>query len=1129
MIKTLFSILFLVPYFFNGQSDLITPADGFIGEVNDSIKFHWNKFHGSSYILELSDTPEFITIQEFETSNNNLNINLAQGEYYWRVQILNNSTQYSEIRYLNILDLSLVGEIQFWLKPDSGPVIGPDSSLSSWLSFYGDYHFINENNNGPSLTPHSLNQFPTIHFDGTNTLVNNTLGTYGAIIGVFKHLQIAKQQILGLHCGCANPRFIVSIKNNQAFNTGYSTCFSNFRVNQINSSSVPTQKWTLFSSSATPKNFSKTYLSGSHSGYGKFNGLISEIIAYKNSIQESNRILVESYLRFKYSPPVNLGEDIIQDYGFCDINLSVPKYVDSCIWSTGETSDSISVNQSGQYWVECIDVFGFVSRDTINITLNSPNAPENTIYCPSSTVEWNPIINGGEYSYLWSDGSESQINNIGSNENYFVTITDTNGCQFTSPSFLFIEDPFPSEVSLGNDTSVCSGNEIHFLNGYNESESFSWSTTDTSQSIIIESSGLYSIEAINSNGCIGLDTIEVTVVGTAPSLSYSIENEICQGSPLNFSENSTVPPGNTIDQVIWNLGEVDSVFSSSGAQIYQDSGLYAGFLEVTTLEGCSSKENFVIEVFPKPIISFETTNYCPYEDIIFEASNEYVVPLNSFNWNFDQDGNTSNEVSPSYNFGVTGNYNVELISIDSNQCADTVVQVVFIQPAPVADIFISNPCEFAVWDIDDNSSISDNFEIATYEWNYGDETDSINPVQGKYYENYGEYSVQLILTANNGCMDTSIQNIAVHPNPIINYQVGPACKNTWTEFDDLSTIPQGSLTETNWLFNLQFEDTATNTSFNFPTTGIQLLTLRSTSDQGCIVDTTFTVDVSEELSANFYCDPQVLVSDIPINFLNTSLGADSSYWDFGDGDGLNFNNNIENNISYSNTLNGSYLDIILMTINDFGCRDTISKTLLVNEAFYDINLKTLFAQDINGFLTVGVEIENLGTIPLENLNLTLKTPENGPILENWSGSILQGESEIYIFNAQPSAFISDQDETERFVCVEAQNANISTYLDINQENNTECKNIEGSGFALVSVYPNPTDEDLTISILLSETSSIYVELYDQAGRKVYKNMNDDLEYGIHNFHLPLSLYEKGIYLMKISDGNKTEVKKIIIR
>ena len=218
-----------------------------------------------------------------------------------------------------------------------------------------------------------------------------------------------------------------------------------------------------------------------------------------------------------------------------------------------------------------------------------------------------------------------------------------------------------------------------------------------------------------------------------------------------------------------------------------------------------------------------------------------------------------------------------------------------------------------------------------------------------------------------------------------------------------------------------------------------------------------------------------------------------------------------------------------MTVNDLGCRDTLSKTLLVNEAFYDINLKTLFAQDINGFLTVGVEIENLGTIPLENLNLTLKTPENGPIQENWSGSILQGESEIYIFNAQPSAFISDQDATERFVCVEAQNANISTYLDINQENNTKCKNIEGSGFALVSVYPNPTDEDITISILLSETSSIYVELYDQTGRMVYNKLNEEMEPGIHDFNMPFSTFESGIYSLRVFDGNLTRVEKIIKR
>ena len=111
-------------------------------------------------------------------------------------------------------------------------------------------------------------------------------------------------------------------------------------------------------------------------------------------------------------------------------------------------------------------------------------------------------------------------------------------------------------------------------------------------------------------------------------------------------------------------------------------------------------------------------------------------------------------------------------------------------------------------------------------------------------------------------MDTLTESITVHPNPIINYHIDPACQNTWTFFEDMSTIPQGTITATNWLFNLQFEDDATSTYFNFPTTGIQLIALNSTSDQGCIVDSTFTIDVNQELSANFNIDPEVLVSDI---------------------------------------------------------------------------------------------------------------------------------------------------------------------------------------------------------------------------------------------------------------------------
>ncbi|MGB1647452.1 MAG: PKD domain-containing protein, partial [Crocinitomicaceae bacterium] len=174
---------------------------------------------------------------------------------------------------------------------------------------------------------------------------------------------------------------------------------------------------------------------------------------------------------------------------------------------------------------------------------------------------------------------------------------------------------------------------------------------------------------------------------------------------------------------------------------------------------------------------------------------------------------------------------VQLIAIDTNNCIDTVIQNVFIQPAPVAEISVSDPCELAPLEIIDNCSIADTFSIVTYSWNYGDNTSAINPSEDKIYESYGQYNVQLALEANNGCVDSIEQLITVHPKPVLGYDVGPACKNTWTSLENMSTIPEGSLTETNWLINLQYDFNQQNTAFKFPTLGIQLVNLESISDQ----------------------------------------------------------------------------------------------------------------------------------------------------------------------------------------------------------------------------------------------------------------------------------------------------------
>ena len=98
-----------------------------------------------------------------------------------------------------------------------------------------------------------------------------------------------------------------------------------------------------------------------------FNGDIVEIIIYDTNLTDTQRQQVEQYLMDKYAPPISLGEDITVDYGFCPITLQVNEGYSDIEWSTGDSTEQITVNQSGEYWVTATDFFGRITSDTINV------------------------------------------------------------------------------------------------------------------------------------------------------------------------------------------------------------------------------------------------------------------------------------------------------------------------------------------------------------------------------------------------------------------------------------------------------------------------------------------------------------------------------------------------------------------------------------------------------------------------------------------------------------------------------------------------------------------------------------------------------------------------------------------
>ncbi|MCK5741703.1 MAG: T9SS type A sorting domain-containing protein, partial [Chlorobi bacterium] len=100
------------------------------------------------------------------------------------------------------------------------------------------------------------------------------------------------------------------------------------------------------------------------------------------------------------------------------------------LWSTGETSASITVAQPGNYSVKVINAGG-CSGESEEITVIQTELPIPILtgdmeICPSS--ETTIGLTDNYESYLWSDGSTNKQITIDIPGDYSVEITDSNGC-----------------------------------------------------------------------------------------------------------------------------------------------------------------------------------------------------------------------------------------------------------------------------------------------------------------------------------------------------------------------------------------------------------------------------------------------------------------------------------------------------------------------------------------------------------------------------------------------------------------------------------------------------------------------------------------------------------------------------
>ncbi len=193
------------------------------------------------------------------------------------------------------------------------------------------------------------------------------------------------------------------------------------------------------------------------------------------------------------------GENVILNAG---IDLT-----NTYAWSTTENTNTISVSSPGIYSVTVTTPALCSSSDDIEI-FNFAN-PVVELGGPYTICDGDSVLldaGSGFTNYTWSTSDVTQEIYALTSGVYQVDVTDANGCSGTDDASVNAVEP-PS-VFLGVDIVTC--NDDVLLDAGAGYDSYLWSTTETTQSITVNSDGIYWVE-ITSGPCTNADTIQVDI------------------------------------------------------------------------------------------------------------------------------------------------------------------------------------------------------------------------------------------------------------------------------------------------------------------------------------------------------------------------------------------------------------------------------------------------------------------------------------------------------------------------------------------------------------------------------------------------------------------------------------------
>lgn len=305
---------------------------------------------------------------------------------------------------------------------------------------------------------------------------------------------------------------------------------------------------------------------------------------------------------------LNPGIDIGPDLSKCNndtLSISAPSGFISYEWTpsyniNSTTSQTVKVYPSLDtiYKVKAEKSPGCFAYDSVRVKIyTSPkiNLGADKSLCAGDSL----ILNAGNgfSNYLWSTGATSQLIMVRSSGSYSVTAITKDQC--TSKDTLIILSVSPKLVlKLDQDSTLCSGS-TRILNPGNFN-SYLWSTGNTSQTISINNTGVYSVTVTDNNNCKGSDSVKIVTILPSPSNFLPADSVLCSYGSMQLSSKVM------FSNYLWNTNAVTPFITVTQPGVY--------WLQVKGEKNCSGRDSIVIAQKDCLKGFFITTAFSPNND-----------------------------------------------------------------------------------------------------------------------------------------------------------------------------------------------------------------------------------------------------------------------------------------------------------------------------------------------------------------------------------------------------------------------------------------------------------------------------------------------------------------------------------